>query len=67
MNPDTDGDGSNDGEEVKRGTDPLNPDIDGDGILDGEDDFPLDPTELMMPMVTVYPMMKIQMTTMMVY
>jgi eukaryotic-like serine/threonine-protein kinase len=35
-NPDTDGDGLTDGEEVfQYGTDPLNPDSDGDGLEDG--------------------------------
>ncbi|MFN0158977.1 MAG: OmpA family protein [Bacteroidota bacterium] len=35
-NPDTDGDGLTDGEEVRRyKTDPLNPDTDGDGLTDG--------------------------------
>ena len=33
--PDTDGDGSNDGEERDRETDPLDADSDGDGLLDG--------------------------------
>jgi hypothetical protein len=32
---DTDGDGINNGDEVKLGTDPLDPDTDGDGICDG--------------------------------
>ena len=37
-NPDTDGDGLTDGEEVmKYKTDPLNPDTDGDGLTDGEE------------------------------
>jgi outer membrane protein OmpA-like peptidoglycan-associated protein/opacity protein-like surface antigen len=37
-NPDTDGDGLMDGEEVnKYFTDPLNPDTDGDGLKDGEE------------------------------
>ena len=41
-NPDTDGDGRTDGDEVKViGTDPLNPDTDGDGFLDGGDNCPL--------------------------
>ena len=43
LDPDTDGDGSDDGEEGERGTDPLDPDTDGDGTPDGVDDFPLDP------------------------
>lgn len=38
LNPDTDGDGLTDGEEVRRyKTDPLNPDTDGDGLKDGEE------------------------------
>ena len=37
-NPDTDGDGLNDGAEVKQyKTDPRNPDTDGDGLKDGEE------------------------------
>ena len=37
-NPDTDGDGLTDGEEVLiYGTSPLNPDTDGDGLTDGEE------------------------------
>ena len=37
-NPDTDGDGLQDGDELfSVGTDPLSADTDGDGILDGED------------------------------
>jgi outer membrane protein OmpA-like peptidoglycan-associated protein len=37
-NPDTDGDGLKDGEEIyKYRTDPLNPDTDGDGISDGDE------------------------------
>jgi len=37
-NPDTDGDGLFDGEEVKvYKTDPLNPDTDGDGFKDGDE------------------------------
>jgi outer membrane protein OmpA-like peptidoglycan-associated protein len=49
MNPDTDGDGLKDGEEVKTyKTDPLNPDTDGDKLNDGDEVFryktdPLDP------------------------
>ena len=39
-NPDTDGDGLNDGAEVKQyNTDPKNPDSDGDGLKDGEEVF----------------------------
>ena len=39
-NPDTDGDGLTDGEEVKRyHTNPLNPDTDGDGLSDGDEVF----------------------------
>ncbi len=38
MNPDTDGDGLFDREEIKiYGTDPMNPDTDEDGYLDGEE------------------------------
>ena len=38
LNPDTDGDGLNDGEEVNiYKTDPLNPDTDGDGLSDGSE------------------------------
>jgi outer membrane protein OmpA-like peptidoglycan-associated protein len=47
-NPDTDGDGLNDGEEVKTyRTDPKNPDTDGDGIADGMEvkDSHTDPTK----------------------
>jgi hypothetical protein len=37
-NPDTDGDGLNDGTEVRQyRTDPLNPDTDGDGLSDGDE------------------------------
>lgn len=37
-NPDTDGDGLMDGEEVRKyKTDPLNPDTDGDGLTDGDE------------------------------
>ncbi len=47
-NPDTDGDGLTDGEEVKRyHTNPLNPDTDGDGLSDGEEvhKYHTDPTK----------------------
>lgn len=38
LNPDTDGDGLKDGEEVHvTTTDPLNPDTDGDGLTDGDE------------------------------
>lgn len=38
LNPDTDGDGLSDGDEVlKYKTDPLNPDTDGDGLSDGDE------------------------------
>lgn len=38
LNPDTDFDGLNDGEEINEyNTDPLNPDTDGDSLLDGEE------------------------------
>ncbi len=38
LNPDTDGDGLTDGDEVlKYQTDPLNPDTDGDGLTDGDE------------------------------
>jgi hypothetical protein len=44
LNPDTDGDGLLDGEEIFfLGTDPLNPDTDGDQFNDAEDAFPNDP------------------------
>jgi hypothetical protein len=36
-NPDTDGDGLRDGEEIALGTSPLFPDTDGDGLTDGEE------------------------------
>lgn len=48
-NPDTDGDGLTDGEEIRRyGTDPLEPDTDGDTLTDGDEvkvhqTDPLDP------------------------
>ncbi|MBP5226285.1 MAG: hypothetical protein J6336_02765, partial [Kiritimatiellae bacterium] len=45
--PDSDGDGLEDGEELALGTDPLDPDTDGDGLEDGEEvslgTDPLDP------------------------
>jgi outer membrane protein OmpA-like peptidoglycan-associated protein len=47
-NPDTDGDGLWDGDEVKvYFTDPLNPDTDGDGLKDGEEvhKYKTDPTK----------------------
>lgn len=47
-NPDTDGDGLKDGEEVKRyHTNPLNPDTDGDGLSDGDEvhRYHTDPTK----------------------
>ena len=37
FDPDIDGDGLNNAEEVSRGTDPKNPDTDEDGLLDGEE------------------------------
>ncbi len=47
QNPDTDGDGLTDGEEVTGGedgfvTDPFTPDTDGDGVLDNSDGQPVD-------------------------
>ena len=44
LDPDSDDDGLNDGDEANEGTDPNNPDTDGDGTP-VEDDFPLDPNE----------------------
>jgi hypothetical protein len=49
-NPDTDGDGLGDGDEVARGTDPLDEDTDGDGFGDGDEVLelgsdPLDPND----------------------
>ena len=37
LNPDTDGDGFRDSEEVLKGTDSLNPDSDGDSLTDGQE------------------------------
>ena len=45
FNPDTDGDGLNDGSELQRKTDPNNADTDGDGTIDPIDHFPTDPFE----------------------
>jgi MYXO-CTERM domain-containing protein len=49
LNPDTDGDGLNDGDEVDRGTDPLDPDSDDGGVPDGAEvnagTDPLDPSD----------------------
>ncbi|MFN3203019.1 MAG: OmpA family protein [Bradymonadia bacterium] len=42
---DRDGDGLNDGDEGRLGTDPDNPDTDGDGILDGTEVFGANPTD----------------------
>ncbi|GEM_PF-6042018 len=39
-NPDTDGDGLNDGYETLIGTSPVNPDSDNDGLCDGNQDVP---------------------------
>ena len=36
FDPDTDGDGASDGDELTFGTDPLRQDTDGDGLLDDE-------------------------------
>lgn len=38
QNPDSDGDGLNDGLELRAGVDPLNSDSDGDGLRDGAED-----------------------------
>lgn len=43
--PDRDGDGVSNVDEIADGTDPDNPDSDGDGVNDGTDDLPLDPNE----------------------
>ena len=40
---DDDNDGVSDGDEMKKGTDPLNKDTDGDGVIDSSDVHPLDP------------------------
>ena len=37
LDPDTDGDGLSDAEEIVLGSDPLDPDTDGDGLSDGEE------------------------------
>ena len=37
LNPDSDGDGANDGTEIAWGSDPHNTDTDGDGLTDGEE------------------------------
>ncbi|MFQ5822221.1 MAG: hypothetical protein ACE5I5_19760, partial [Candidatus Heimdallarchaeota archaeon] len=37
FNPDTDGDGLSDGDEIVKKTDPLEPDTDRDGVMDSED------------------------------
>lgn len=41
LDPDTDRDGLNGGDEIGVGTDPLNSDTDNDGVIDGDDLFPL--------------------------
>ena len=43
--PDRDGDGVSNVDEIADGTDPDSPDSDGDGVDDGTDDLPLDPNE----------------------
>ena len=45
LNPDTDGDGLRDNEELEGKTNPLDSDTDDDGYNDGIDEFPLDPNE----------------------
>jgi hypothetical protein len=40
LNPDTDTDKLNDGEEIRIGTDPRNPDTDNDGLIDGDESPP---------------------------
>lgn len=45
-NPDTDGDGLSDGDEVADGTNPNNPDTDGDGVVDSLDLCPLEGLEV---------------------
>lgn len=42
LNPDSDGDGLNDGDEINANADPLHPDTDKDGIKDGSDAYPVD-------------------------
>jgi hypothetical protein len=41
LNPDTDNDGLNDGDELTAGADPFDPDTDGDTVPDGVDDDPI--------------------------
>jgi hypothetical protein len=52
-NPDSDGDGVQDGGELNAGTDPLNPDTDSDGFTDREEldlqSDPLDPNSVPVP------------------
>lgn len=46
LDPDTDDDGLDDGDEIDRGTDPLDADSDDDGLLDGEEiDIGTDPLD----------------------